>query len=538
MSSSRREFLVQSGLAVTTAAVASTIGLGRARAGDMDTISIALASRAPVGLNPQQTGLNGGDNWAVNQLFDTLVKPPEGRWAVKPDEFLPSIAESWESSADAKTWTYKIRKGVKFHKNYGEVTADDVVFTFQRQLDPKQVTANKVIYANIASCEAVDPMTVRFTLKSPDPLFNGSCASTLSVSILSKKAFEEKGERFNTDAIGTGPYQLQTFDANDGLLLTAFPEHFDGPPATPNLRITFIADTTARTLAFAAGQVDMIEGVRAPGWIETMKQRSADTIFDATAPGSHNTLNINLTRKPLDNLKVRQAIRYGIDNAAIAAAFQGIASPMVGIIASQFAGSVKVADLPVELQYKPDPAKAKALLAEAGFPNGVTIPCYVSQREDYASIMLMIQEQLRTSGITLDLKIIDHTTFHSDNRQDKNALALYSSSFPPVPTLTLASQLAASAEVKTDGKGGGNYSHYGVAIPGIDDLLAKAQNEPDFDKRIALIQEAEKKVLTDLPLLGVIALSYVIARNPRVDIGYKVESGPAYWSLAKAKRVG
>jgi peptide/nickel transport system substrate-binding protein len=537
MSASRREFLIQSGLAVTTAAVASTIGLDLARAGDGDTISIALASRAPVGLNPQQTGLNGGDNWAINQLFDTLVKPPEGRWAVKPDEFLPSVAESWESSADAKTWTYKIRKGVKFHKNYGEVTAEDVVFTFQRQLDPKQVTANKVIYANIASCEAVHPMTVRFTLKNPDPLFNGSCASTLSVSIMSKKAFEEKGEGFNTDAIGTGPFQLQSFDANDGLLLTAFAEHFDGPPVTPNLRITFIADTTARTLAFAAGQVDMIEGVRAPGWIGSMKQRSSDTIFDATAPGSHNTLNINLTRKPLDNLKVRQAIRYSIDNAAIAAAFEGIASPMVGVIASQFAGSVKVEDLPPELQYKPDPAKAKALLAEAGFPNGVTIPCYVSQREDYASIMLMIQEQLRGSGITLDLKIIDHTTFHADNRQDKNALALYSSSFPPVPTLTLASQLAASAEVKADGKGQGNYSHYGVAIPGIDDLLAKAQNQPDFDKRIAIIQEAEKKVLTDLPLLGIIALSYVIARNPRVDIGYKVESGPAYWSLAKAKRI-
>ncbi|WP_047462060.1 ABC transporter substrate-binding protein [Rhizobium rhizogenes] len=537
MSVSRREFLVQSGLATATMAVGSNLGFAPAQAADNDTITIALASRAPVGLNPQQTGLNGGDNWAVNQIYDTLVKPPEGRWAVKPDEFLPSIAESWESSHDAKTWTYKIRNGVKFHKGHGEVTADDVVFTFGRQIDPKLVTSNKVFYANIATCEAVDPMTVRFTLKNPDPLFNGSCASTLSVSILSRKAFEEKGEGFNTDPVGTGPYQLQSFSPTNGLHLVAFPDHFDGSPATANLRITFIADTTARTLAFASGQVDMVEGVRSPGWINAMKQRSPTTIFDATAPGSHNTLNINLTRKPLDNLKVRQAIRYGIDNAQIAAAFQGIASPMVGVIASQFAGSVKIEDLPPELQYKPDPEKAKALLAEAGFPSGVTIPCFVSQREDYASIMLMVQEQLRASNINLDLKIIDHTTFHSDNRQDKNALPLLSSSYPPVPTLTLSSQLAASAEVKADGKGQGNFSHYGVAIPGIDDLLAKAQAEPDFDKRIAIIQEAEKKVLTDLPLLGVIALSYVVARNPRIDIGYKVESGPAYWSLAKAKRV-
>jgi peptide/nickel transport system substrate-binding protein len=537
MSVSRREFLMQSGLAAATMAVGSNLGFAPAQAADNDTITIALASRAPVGLNPQQTGLNGGDNWAVDQLYDTLVKSPDGRWAVKPDEFLPSIAESWESSGDAKTWTYKIRKGVKFHKNYGEVTADDVIFTFGRQIDAKLVTSNKVFYANIATCEAVDPMTVRFTLKNPDPLFNGSCASTLSVSILSRKALEEKGEGFNTDPIGTGPYQLQSFSPTNGVHLVAFPDHFDGSPATPNLRITFIADTTARTLAFASGQVDMVEGVRSPGWINAMKQRSPTTIFDATAPGSHNTLNINLTRKPLDNLKVRQAIRYGIDNAQIAAAFQGIASPMVGVIASQFAGSIKIEDLPPELQYKPDPEKAKALLAEAGFPSGITIPCFVSQREDYTSIMLMVQEQLRASNINLDLKIIDHTTFHSDNRQDKNALPLLSSSYPPVPTLTLSSQLAASAEVKADGKGQGNFSHYGVAIPGIDDLLAKAQAEPDFDKRIAIIQEAEKKVLTDLPLLGVIALSYVVARNPRIDIGYKVESGPAYWSLAKAKRV-
>ncbi len=537
MSVTRREFLINTGMTTASLAVASQIGLGRAVAADDDVISIALAARAPVGLNPQQTGLNGGDNWAINQLYDTLVTAPEGRWAVKPDEFLPSIAESWESSPDAKTWTYRIRAGVKFHKNYGEVTADDVVFTFARQLDPQLVTANKVFYSNIATCEAVDPMTVRFTLKRPDPLFNGSCASTISVSILSKKAFEERGEGFNTDPIGTGPYQLESFSQTNGIRFIAFPEHFAGPPVTPNLQISYIADTTARTLAFASGQIDMIEGVRAPGWIDSMKQRSPQTIFDATAPGSHNTLHINLTRKPLDDLKVRQAIRYGIDNAAIAAAFNGIATPMVGIIASQFAGSVKLDDLPAELQYKPDPEKAKALLAEAGHPDGITIPCYVSQREDYASIMLMVQEQLRASNINLDLKIIDHNTFHADNRQDKNSLALYSSSFPPVPTLTLSAQLAAAAEVKADGKGQYNFSHYGVTIPGIDDLLDKAQDEADFDKRMAVIQEAEKKVLADLPLLGIIALSYVIARNPRIDIGYAVESGPAYWSLAKAKRV-
>jgi peptide/nickel transport system substrate-binding protein len=167
----------------------------------------------------------------------------------------------------------------------------------------------------------------------------------------------------------------------------------------------------------------------------------------------------------------------------------------------------------------------------------VTIPCYTSQREDYSAIMLIIQEQLRAAGINLDLQIIDHNTFHAENRLDKNAIALNSSSYGPVPTIPFLQQVSAAAVVKADGKGQGNFSHYGVAIPGIDDLMAKAQDEPDFDKRIAIIQEMEKKVLTDLPLLGIITLSYVIARNPRIDLGFPVQSGYAYWPLRKAKRV-
>jgi peptide/nickel transport system substrate-binding protein len=277
--------------------------------------------------------------------------------------------------------------------------------------------------------------------------------------------------------------------------------------------------------------------VRTPGWIPTMKQRAPQTIFDATAPGSFNLLHLNLTRPPLNDLRVRQAIRYAINNEHIAAAFAGIAAPMVGIIAPQFAGSVKKADLPPELRYDYDVKKAKALLAEAGHPNGLTIPCYTSQREDYAAIMLIIQEQLRAAGINLDLKIIDHATMHAENRKDRNTVALYSSSYPPVPTQPFLALLWAGAEVKPDSSGGENYSHYGVAMPGIDALVEKAQDEPSFDKLTVLIQDAERQVLRDLPVLGTITLSYLVARNPRIDLGYPVKSGYAYWPLNRAKRV-
>jgi peptide/nickel transport system substrate-binding protein len=150
--------------------------------------------------------------------------------------------------------------------------------------------------------------------------------------------------------------------------------------------------------------------------------------------------------------------------------------------------------------------------------------------------MLMIQEQLRAVGINLDLKMIDHATMHAENRKDRNSLGLWSFSYPPVPTQPFVQLLTRGAEVKPDGSGGENYSHYGVAMPGIDALIEKAEDEPDFTKRVALVQSVEKQVLADLPLLGIVALSYVIARNPRVDLGFAVKSGPAYWRLNKARR--
>lgn len=534
MALSRRRFLINAGAASAAAGIGLQMPMAFAQE---EMLTIALAARAPTGVNPQQTGLTGGDNWAIYQVFNTLVRNPDGKFATRPEEFEPSLAESWESSADAKTWTYKLRQGVQFHKGYGEMTSEDVLFTFGRHLDPEIVTGGKVQFNNIASVDAPDAYTVVFNLKRPDPLFNGSAISVLTAAILSKKAFEEKGEGFNMDPIGTGSYEVESVDETQGINLVAFADHFGEQPASAKLRVSFIADTTARTLAFASGQVDMIEGVRSPGWIPSMQQRSAETIFDATAPGSFNVLHLNLTRKPLDDIRIRQAIRYAIDNDALASAYGPLAKPMVGIIASQFAGSVIREDLPPELQYKYDPEKSKALLAEAGFPNGVEIPCFTSQREDYAAIMLMIQEQLRAAGITLALDIIDHTAFHAENRADKNAMPLNSSSYGPVPLNVFLQQVSAAAVVKADGTGQGNFSHYGVAIPGIDDLLAMAQDEPDFDKRTALVQDIEKKLLTDLPILGIITLSYVIARNPRIDLGFPVEGGPAYWPLNKARRV-
>jgi len=535
MTITRRQFLATTAAGSALAAM-SGAGFNVLAQQASDTITVAFAARSPVALNPQFPATLGADNWVSAQIYDTLVKTPDGRWATKPDEFLPGLAESWQASEDQKTWTYKLRSA-KFHKDYGEVTADDVVFSIGRHLDPKINTQFKPYYKNVAAVEAPDPKTVVFKLKQPDPLLNASVVSLLASAVLCKKAFEEKGDKaFNLDPIGSGPYQVDKIDGEGTVILKAVPDYFGGPAVTPNVHVRYIADTTARTLAFASGDVDMIEGVRTPGWIDSMKQQSEATIFDATAPGSINTLSINLAKGPLADIRVRQAIRYAMDTDAIASAFGGIAAPMVGIVAKQFPGSLSQDQLPEDIRYTYNPDKAKELLTAAGHPDGLTIPCFISQREDYAAIMLMVQEQLRAVNINLDMKLIDHATFHADSRKDTNTLILQSTSYPPVATLPISNLLAKSGDVKPDGSGGTDFSHYGVAIPGIDDLLDKALGTADFNERMKVIQEIETQTLKDLPIIGVITLSYVVARNPRLDLGYKVESGPAYWPLRLAKR--
>ncbi len=502
-----------------------------------ETIRVAFAARGTSSLLPASTKTTGASSWPMYQIYDTLVKSPDGTFATRPEDFQPMLAESWEASEDAKTWTFKLRSGVQFHKGYGELTADDVAFVYGRHIDPAVLTLGKSTFANMASVEAADPLTVVFTLKQPDPLF-GSVVSGVGGLIFSKAAFEEKGEEgFEFDPIGTGPYQFASGSPESSIMLEAFPDYFDGAPTIPNIEVGYIADTTARTLAFASGQVDFIEGVRSPGWVDQIRGRAPDTIFDATKPGSHNYLQLNLNVAPLDNLQVRQAIRYAINNEQLAATFGGLAEPMTGLLADGVAGAANRADLPEDLQYVPDPEKARQLLAEAGHPNGFTLDVFMSQREDYSSIMLMIQEQLRAVGITLNMRIVDHNAYHTESRKDLNTMYLNSISYPPVPTQPFVDQMQSSAEVKSDGSGGQNLSHYGVTIPGIDDKLAAAMAEPDFEARAALVNEMERQVLTDLPNLGIITLSYVGARNPRLDLGFEVTGGLPVWRFNKARFV-
>jgi peptide/nickel transport system substrate-binding protein len=287
-----------------------------------------------------------------------------------------------------------------------------------------------------------------------------------------------------------------------------------------------------------SGDVDMIEGVRAPGWIPSIQAQKPDLLFDMTAPGSFNTLFFNLTKAPLDNIQVRQAIIHGINREEIVQALAPMANISFTLNPPNYPTGFKHEELPEELRYDYDPDKAKALLADAGFKNGLTIAVNTSQREDYSSYALIIQEQLRAIGVTIDLNIMDHSAYHADNRKDLNSLPINSSSLPPIPLDVYNRITSAAAEVKNDGKGGGNYSHYGVAMPGVDEKLQAMLQATSFDDYVKIGREVELQIQTDLPMFGLPTLSYTVVRSPKIDLGYEVKGGYARWRLHRATIVG
>jgi peptide/nickel transport system substrate-binding protein len=514
-------------------AYASPPLLTKAWAQGNDTLRLGWGARGLRTIDPQKS-IQGVDDWAILHIHERLVQIPLGRFPETMEEFSPGLATSWEGSDDAKTWTFQLREGVQFHDGYGEFTAEDVKYTFDRVRDADRIGVRRPMYDNIREVTVDDTLQVTFHLHEPDPLFLWSAQTHTTCAIMSMRATEELGdEAIERNPIGTGPYQLETVyqDPAEGCSVVANPDYWGEQPRTPRLHFTYIADTTARTLALLSGDVHMVEGVRAPGWVPSIQQRNPNLHFDVVAPGSFFTLHFNMTQPPFDDVLVRRAMYYAIDRDEITAAMAPFGNRTWGLNPPSYIGGFTAETIPEHVRYDHDPEKARELLAEAGHPDGFSFNAYTSQREDYSAVMLMVQEQLRRASIDMNLEIKDHTAFHADQTTGTNNLSQMSSTFPPVPTQPILLYLTSGAVVIEGGGGGHNFSRYGVVTDGIDDLYEQAMQEPDLEKRIALVQDIEVKFLEDAPLIHMVTNGFMLVRAANVEVGFEVKSGYANWDL-------
>jgi peptide/nickel transport system substrate-binding protein len=521
--------------AFAAAALAGRAPPARASAADR-IIRYGLAVEQLASLDPV-FGIQGPDNDVTRQIYDALIDPPYGTFDLDPQRMVCEAAETWEISPDARAYTVKLREGMLFHKGFGEVTADDAKFTFDRLRDPAVGSQYRIYYNDVDEVRVLDKYRFRITLKRPDPTFYATGMIARGAYLLPRRAVDKLGPDFRRNPVGSGPFEFEAIDNERGVILKPFADYHGQKVQTDGIEFRYVPDSTARTLGFLKGQLDIIEGIRLPGWIEDIRTQAPQAHFDFTRPGSQNIVSFNLTRKPFDDIRVRRAMRFAIDRTAFRDAFGELYGDIWGINPPEYPGAFQAGQLPDDLQYDYDPARAKALLAEAGFANGLAFDTNVSQREDYQSIMLMIQEMLRKVGVDMRLRTVDHTAYHTDNLHDANAFPLNSETTAPVGTALLENYFIRSSEVRSDGKGGNNYSHYGAVMPGIDDLVEKILGEPDPARRQALTREAEVKILRDLPAFNALSLHWIFVRNPRLDLGFDIKASYAYFTLAKARFV-
>lgn len=501
--------MTQASLVALAAAMLSLLG-GLAGARAQDSVLQIGAGSSDIATMDAHRASSTADKTLVGWIYNGLVRFPPG--SAEPKEIEPDLAERWESSADRKTWTFFLRKGVKFHGNRGELTADDVAYSLTRSGDPKRSTF-AADFAGIDSITRVDNYTVRIALKYPDPNFLGRVSNYHGGNIVSKKAAEELGDKFGAGPVGTGPFAFAENVTQQYVKLVAHEGYFRGRPKINAIMYRLIPSDSARELAFSSGELDIMNAKREQRWVEAARRRG-NMLVDIFRPGEFRTLHINRNIAPLDNIKVRQAIAHAINvDDLVRYAGKDVGPKGCSVVPPGYLGEDCSAG-----GYPYDPVKAKALLAEAGHPDGITLKVTVSNISAQLPIMEIIQSQLAKAGIKLEMNVVDHPTYHSQIRKDASALVFYGAArFPIADTFLTEFYHSAAAIGKPTAVT--NFSHCAVA----DDEIDAARAEGDPEKQKTLWKEAQVSIHKDVCAIPLFELLQVWAHNKRVDFGYELK---------------
>jgi peptide/nickel transport system substrate-binding protein len=466
------------------------------------------------------------DRAVVDMVFNGLVRYKPGDITVLE----PDLALSWEVSEDGLVWIFHLRPGVMVHPfpempgGY-ELTSEDVVFSFEKAAD-KNRSAYAGEYVGM-TFEAVDKYTVKVVLPQAisSSLLLPKFANYSGGFVVPKKAYEALGPKFATSPVGTGPFVFKEYVPTQKVVLVRNERYFRGAPKLAGVEVWYMPDVTARLSALITGEVHVIEGVREQAWVEAVK-RYPDLAVDVFGPGETEVLHINMAKPPFTDLRVRQAVAYAIDRSELIAAIgPDIAEPLCAAVPPYLAGGMTCDEVAQKgLLYEVDREKAKALLAEAGYPEGFEISAYITERASYRKPFENIQAQLAKVGIKLNITVVDHSSFHTLIRQDVNPLVHYEA-WRPSADAFLTRFYHSASQVVVGTKPDTNFSH----VTSIDDLIEAARYELDPERQIELWKEAQIKLLEEVASYPLYILKFVFVRTKKLDYGYELKSSLALY---------
>jgi len=347
-------------------------------------IRIGVALEPPA-LDPTAGAAEAIDVVVYQNVFEGLTRIDE-TGAVQP-----GLAESWTVSADGLTYRFKLHDGVRFHDGTG-FDAEDVKFSFERILAEDSVNAQKALYAPIEAVEVIDPLTVEIKLSRPDGLFLFNLGRGDAVIVAPESADNNANE-----PIGTGPFAFVQWDRGSRVILERYEPYWGDKPALTKATYVFISDTATMTNALLAGDIDGTNNF-APEALAVFEGNPQFKVLVGSTEGE-TILATNNRKAPFDQLKVRQAMAHALNRSEIIeGATYGYGVPIGTHFAPHHPYYLDLTDT-----YPFDPDAARALLAEAGFPNGFSATLKLPPVA-YARLSgQIIASEFATVGIKLEL---------------------------------------------------------------------------------------------------------------------------------------
>ena len=428
-------------------------------------IVIGIAQDLDQSLDPHYT-VAAGTKEVMFNVFEGLVKyDPDGNT-------IPAVASEYEISDDGLTYTFKLREGIKFH-NGDTVDLDDVIYSITRcQTDEKVNQQLSTGLACIANLEKQDDSTLVMTLSEPN---------TELMSLLTLEIIPADYDKQDTEPVGTGPYKFISRTAQESVVLERFADYW-GTPGNID-KVTYKIEEKAESLVMGleSGALDLVSHLTTT---QTNELSEEDFNIEQGAMNLVQALYLNNAKAPFDDERVRQALCYAIDRQGILdMAFDGHGF-LIG--SNVFPSFTKYFDDSLTNYYSVDLAKAKELLAEAGYPDGFTMTITVpSNYQPHCDTAEVIVEQLAEIGVTATLNKVEWDTWLSDTYTDRNFEAtVIGLTADPLTARNLLERFKSDAS--------NNFINYNNAE--YDEMLDKALSTYDDAEQVADYKALEKNL--------------------------------------------
>jgi peptide/nickel transport system substrate-binding protein len=456
-------------------------------------------------LDPSETEAFNTPYMIMYAVHDALVKPmPAGMTT-------PSLADAWQESRDHLTYTFSLRKNARFHDG-SAVTAEDVKFSFDRY---KGASAT-LLKQKVKEVQVVGPTQVRFVLREPWPdfmLFYGTTASGAGW-IVPKHYVEKVGDDgFKKAPVGAGPYKVVSFTPGVEIVLEAFDAYWRKAPSVKRLVMRSMPEETTRAAALTRGEIDITYLLSGPV-AEEVKRTPG---FQLKAPLLTGAFWLDLPdqwdpKSPWHDKRVRLAANHAVDRAGVNQAETLGLSRVTGSIVPRIFQFAVATEPPAY-----DPARAKALLAKAGYPNGFDAGDFYPF-PPYNSMGEALVQNLQAVGIRSRLRTMERATYFTQWREKK---------LHGIILVITAAMGNAATRLEPYATKGGLYA-YG-SLPEVDDLYARQAREVDAKKREALVHQMQKTLTDKATYVPIYELAFIWGVGPRVEeSGANLVPGFAY----------